>query len=322
MAAALLMAATATARETYNFNAGWLMGDSRTKVTLPRAWNEDEAFRVSVYQMSDSVVWYRKDFSLPADAAGKRVFIEFEGARQAAEVWLNGHRVGLSENGVMAFGFDLTPYIRKGKNRIEVRTDNSWDYREQATGSTFQWNAKSFNANYGGLTRNVRLHIVGDVYQTLPLYSSLGTTGTYVYATQYDIPGREATVSAATEVRNDGSTPATVDYTVIVEEMDGSELARFSGGRHTLGPHSTRTLVAALLVVGLRLPVSREDRRGHRHRGHHHGLPQDRVCPRHDNAQRQGDAGSRLCAALNQRVARRGVGRPGVAQRLLQLAAR
>ena len=67
MAAALLMAATATARETYNFNAGWLMGDSRTKVTLPRAWNEDEAFRVSVYQMSDSVVWYRKDFSLPAE---------------------------------------------------------------------------------------------------------------------------------------------------------------------------------------------------------------------------------------------------------------
>ena len=251
MAAALLMAATATARETYNFNAGWLMGDSRTKVTLPRAWNEDEAFRVSVYQMSDSVVWYRKDFSLPADAAGKRVFIEFEGARQAAEVWLNGHRVGLSENGVMAFGFDLTPYIRKGKNRIEVRTDNSWDYREQATGSTFQWNAKSFNANYGGLTRNVRLHIVGDVYQTLPLYSSLGTTGTYVYATQYDIPGREATVSAATEVRNDGSTPATVDYTVIVEEMDGSELARFSGGRHTLGPHSTRTLVASQRLSGL-----------------------------------------------------------------------
>ena len=251
MAAALLMAATATARETYNFNAGWLMGDSRTKVTLPRAWNEDEAFRVSVYQMSDSVVWYRKDFSLPADAAGKRVFIEFEGARQAAEVWLNGHRVGLSENGVMAFGFDLTPYIRKGKNRIEVRTDNSWDYREQATGSTFQWNAKSFNANYGGLTRNVRLHIVGDVYQTLPLYSSLGTTGTYVYATQYDIPGREATVSAATEVRNDGSTPATVDYTVIVEEMDGSELARFSGGRHTLAPHSTRTLVASQRLSGL-----------------------------------------------------------------------
>ena len=251
MAAALLMAVTATARETYNFNAGWLMGDSRTKVTLPRAWNEDEAFRVSVYQMSDSVVWYRKDFSLPADAAGKRVFIEFEGARQAAEVWLNGHRVGLSENGVMAFGFDLTPYIRKGKNRIEVRTDNSWDYREQATGSTFQWNAKSFNANYGGLTRNVRLHIVGDVYQTLPLYSSLGTTGTYVYATQYDIPGREATVSAATEVRNDGSTPATVDYTVIVEEMDGSELARFSGGRHTLGPHSTRTLVASQRLSGL-----------------------------------------------------------------------
>ena len=130
---------------------------------------------------------------------------------------------------------------------------------------------------------------MGDVYQTLPLYSSLGTTGTYVYATQYDIPGREATVSAATEVRNDGSTPATVDYTVIVEEMDGSELARFSGGRHTLAPHSTRTLVASQRLSGL-----------HFWSWGYGYLYRVKTVVDTDTV----------------------VGRPGVAQRLLQLAAR
>ena len=250
-AMAAMACATAAARDTYNFNSGWRMGDSRREVTLPRAWNEDEAFRVAVYQMSDSTVWYRKDFRLPKEAEGKRVLIEFEGARQAAEVWLNGHRVGLSENGVMAFGFDLTPYIKEGKNRIEVRTDNSWDYREQASGQALQWNAKSFYANYGGLTKNVRLHVVGDVYQTLPLYSSLGTTGTYIYGTDYDIAGREATIHAETEVRNDGDSAATVDYTVIVEEADGRTLARFSGGKARIPARSTAVLSASKRLGGL-----------------------------------------------------------------------
>ena len=34
------------------------------------------------------------------------MFVEFEGARQGADVWLNGQKVGFSDNGVMAFGFD------------------------------------------------------------------------------------------------------------------------------------------------------------------------------------------------------------------------
>ena len=156
----IALAMNAEARDTYNFNSGWRIEKQKNLVTLPHAWNEDEAFKVYINQMSDSVIWYRKTFRMPESAEGKRVFIEFEGARQAAEVFLNGERVGLHENGVMAFGFDLTPYLKKGKNEIEVRTDNDWRYHERSTNSTFQWNNNNFNSNYGGLTKNVRLHVV------------------------------------------------------------------------------------------------------------------------------------------------------------------
>ena len=61
---------------------------------------------------------YRKEFVAPKTWKGKKVFIEFEGARQAAEVFLNGSRIGLHENGVMAFGFDLTPFLRIGKSNV------------------------------------------------------------------------------------------------------------------------------------------------------------------------------------------------------------
>ena len=100
----LFVAMTAGARDKYNFNSDWLLnvGDTpeafRTsfkdsgwkEVTLPHAFNENEAFKVSIKELTDTVVWYRKQFVLPRETRGKKIFIEFEGARQAAEVWVNG----------------------------------------------------------------------------------------------------------------------------------------------------------------------------------------------------------------------------------------
>lgn len=60
MILALLMPQFLWARKTYNFNSGWnLSSDDREvagmlkkhPVTLPHAWNEDEAFKVSTYEM-------------------------------------------------------------------------------------------------------------------------------------------------------------------------------------------------------------------------------------------------------------------------------
>lgn len=222
----LSLSVQAVGRQRLNFNGGWLMrvGDIQgpeascyddaawTKVSLPHAFNEAEAFKVSISQLSDTIVWYRKHFNI-GEIEGRKFFIELEGVRFGADLWLNGHHIGLTENGVMASGFDLTPYIMKGANVLAVRCDNSWNYHERATGSTFQWNNKNFNANYGGIPKNVFLHITGKVYQTLPLYSSLRTTGVYIYGTDYDIPRREVTVHVESEVRNEDDQDHTVALT-------------------------------------------------------------------------------------------------------------
>ena len=181
----------ASERKKYNFNSEWKLqtgdfpkakdatfDDSKWKqVTLPHAFNEDEAFKVSIEQLTDTVVWYRKSFRIPDLKSNQKVFIEFEGVRQRGDFYLNGHNLGRHENGVMAVGFDLTPYIKQGENVIAVRTDNDWMYREEGTKSKFQWNDRNFNANYGGIPKNVFLYVTDKVYQTLPLYSNLKTTG-------------------------------------------------------------------------------------------------------------------------------------------------
>lgn len=259
IAAFTLLCCSAEARQTYNFNSGWRIDNQKKTVTLPHAWNEDDAFRVSSYEMSEGVVWYRKEFSLdkiwPAQGSattlGKKVLIEFEGARVAADVYLNGHHVGLHENGVMAFGFDITPYLKKGKNLIEVKTDNHMDYREKATNTKFHWNSKAFFANYGGLSKNVWLHVTDAVYQTLPLLSSLGTTGVYVYGKDYAIPEHTATICVESQVKNETDKPVKRSLNVVVKEKDGSVLCTFKGAETTIPAHGMVTLKAEKRQGGL-----------------------------------------------------------------------
>ncbi|MBO5585192.1 MAG: DUF4982 domain-containing protein [Bacteroidaceae bacterium] len=258
-----------SAQRAINWNEDWQMLGKT--VTLPRAWNEEYAFKVRCANLPDDTVRYTKTFTAPKAWKNKKVFIEFEGARQAAEVWLNGYRLGLHENGVMAFGFDLTPYLKIGKeNRLEVLTDNDWGYKERGASTegegvtdgnslpnntlepaSFQWNNKNFNANYGGLPKNVRLHVVDKLYQTLPLYSTLGTTGVYVYATAHDVQGHSATIHAESQVRNETGKAQTFVYEVEIIDRDGTSLAKFSSPAVTIGKDETKTVSAQQHVQGL-----------------------------------------------------------------------
>ena len=262
----LSLSASATERQKLNFNADWLLevgdfsdakqadfNDSQwLPVTLPYAFNGNEAFKRDIVDLTDTVCWYRKHFTLSEDDLKGKVFIEFEGARQGADIWLNGQHVGFSDNGVMAFGFDLTPYIKKGENVIAVRCDNNWQYRDRTLDSRYQWNDRNFNANYGGLPKNVYLHKTGLLYQTLPLYSNLGTTGTYIYATDFDIPGRKAVVHVESEVKNEDTKARKFFLTVVLKDLDGDKVIGFNGSEQiTLQPGETIIAKAEKEVQGL-----------------------------------------------------------------------
>lgn len=227
---------SAQQRIKYNFNPGWkvFVGDTSIakdisfddsqwkKVTLPYAWNEDDAFRVSIEQLRTGIAWYRKHFTIDASEKNKKIFIEFEGIRHGGEFFVNGQSVGMSENGVMAFGFDITSFVKFGEdNVIAARIDNSWNYKEKATGSSYEWNDRNFYANYGGINKNVYLHITNPVYQTLPLYSNLGTTGVYVHAKDFNIKAGTAVVTITSQVKNDSREDQTFSYKAVVKDMDG-----------------------------------------------------------------------------------------------------
>lgn len=236
---------TGNERTKYNFNSEWLLlvGDpsgaeqvkyndaSWKKVTLPRAFNEDDAFKVAIDEHTTGIVWYRKHFKLPKTDKGKKVFLEFEGIRFGGEFFINGKSIGIHENGVMASGFDITDHVNyDGKdNVVAVRIDNAWNYKEKSTGSGFQWNDKNFNANYGGIPKNVYLHVSNKIYQTLPLYSNLQTTGTYIYAREINVTKKSAIIFAESEIRNEFNAPKKLRFEAVIEDMDGKVVKTITG---------------------------------------------------------------------------------------------
>ena len=254
-------------RVKYNFNAGWKLfvgdvpggetvdfNDSNWKnITTPRAWNEDDAFRKDIKDLSTGIVWYRKHFKLSADSADKKVFLEFEGIRHGGDFYLNGKLVGRHENGVMAFALDLTAFLKPPpqENVFAARIDNDWNYKEKSTGSTYQWADRNFYANYGGINKNVFLHITSRLYQTLPLYSNLGTTGVYVYGQDFSIKDRSARITTESQVKNEFPSAKTFTYQVVIADLDEKIVKTIDGGQYTIGPGETKTVSVNARLKGL-----------------------------------------------------------------------
>ena len=247
-------------RKEYNFNSDWRFkpGENEgaekisfkdqnwNKVTLPHAYNQEEAFERSIEDLTTGIVWYRKNFKLPQNAAGKKVFLEFEGIRQGGEIYLNGKKIGLHENGAMAFGLDITDEVFYGdkENLIALKIDNSWDYREKETNAKYRWNDSNFNANYGGIPKNVMLHITNKTYQTLPLYSNLKTTGTYIYPSEFNISNKSARINVESQVKNESNSAKEISMEVEVLDMEGNRVGAFSTDPVKLASGESKILTA------------------------------------------------------------------------------
>lgn len=260
----IVAADSASPRTKYNFNSDWKLhvGDDDgaqavdfddstwSNITLPHAWNEDDAFKVSIANLSTGIAWYRKTFSVPGPI--EKVFLEFEGIRHGGEFFLNGESIGLSENGVMAFGFDVSDKIIADEaNVIAARIDNSWDYRQISTNSRYQWNDQNFYANYGGINKNAYLHTTSKLYQTLPLYSNLNTTGVYVYAQDFDIEGATANVTIESEIKNDSDETVEFTFEAVVKDLDGKIVEEMKSDAYTLESNATTTVNVSSLIKGL-----------------------------------------------------------------------
>ena len=221
-------------------------------VSIPHAIDADNAFMSAISDAGGSykrgVYLYRKTFTVPSTAADGKIFFELEGIRQAAYVWVNGQKVGYYEASITAFGFDITNYVTPGQEAViaicedgttgrgttaripyETVPGEEWgssytpdNYKTTVgAGAQFQWNTKDFNEAQVGLVYDAYLYVTGKVYQTLPLYNNLKTTGNYIYAKDFNIDENKATIGVKAEVRNESAADGNYTLEVAVVDHEG-----------------------------------------------------------------------------------------------------
>lgn len=89
------------------------------KVDPPRVTSEPKK-EYTTYEERNPVGSYRRNFSVPENWAGRRVFIHFGGVQSAFYLWINGERVGYSEGSMTPAEFEISDYLRPGENLLAV----------------------------------------------------------------------------------------------------------------------------------------------------------------------------------------------------------
>ena len=257
----------ASPHAVYNFNPGWKFiredvagaeqagfADAKwAEVSAPHTYNDVDSYTDFISHSGGDrrawtgITWYRKHFKLPASAKDGKVFLEFEGLKQAGRFWVNGKFAGKYENGITPLGLDVTEFVNfsDADNVIAVKVDNSNDYQEEGTGTGFEWMGRAFNPNYGGLNHDIWLHLTGKVYQTLPLYENLKTTGIYVYPSNFDLKNRACDVNVESQVRNESGDQQSITLSAVVVDAAGKVCAKFESEASDLVSGETEVFKAA-----------------------------------------------------------------------------
>lgn len=105
----------------------------------------------------DEVIWYQRSFKVPSDWKGKNVLLHFESSDWESSVYINGQRVGQHRGGYDPFSFDITPYLKSGKNQLQVCVWDATEGQSQAIGKQIMpENRKGFRYQpTGGIWKTV-----------------------------------------------------------------------------------------------------------------------------------------------------------------------
>ena len=135
---------TIQARQRQNFDADWrfILADSAQmskaeyndsfwrRLNVPHDWAREGDFYAGNPSgagggaLPGGVGWYRKTFNI-SQLTTDCYFLEFDGVYMNSTIYVNGQKVGFRPYGYSSFEYDITPYLKQGRNVVAVRVDNS-----------------------------------------------------------------------------------------------------------------------------------------------------------------------------------------------------
>lgn len=158
-----------------------------SRVTVPHTWNAEDG-QDGGGDYYRGVGWYRRSLTVSPHMAGRKLWLQFDGANTTAVVWVNGVRLGEHKGGYSRFRFDATTALRPGRdNLIAVSVSNAPDPAVAPLSGDFTMG--------GGLYRDVSLVVTDRLHVDL-----LDLGGPGVYLRQRDVSAQRATIDVTTKI--------------------------------------------------------------------------------------------------------------------------
>lgn len=107
-------------------------------------------------------LWYSRQFTVPAEWAGRRVRLNFGGVDWKADVWVNGVQVGGHEGAYSPFSMDITDALKNGDNLLTVRVFDPTDKGTQPRGKQVTEPKGIWYTPVTGIWQTVWLEPVGE----------------------------------------------------------------------------------------------------------------------------------------------------------------
>lgn len=223
----------------------------------------DEALMCSGGRNYQGPAWYRRRFRVPAEAVGKDLLFELEGAMQRVDAWLDGEPLAFREGGFLPMAFDLTGKVSADADHLLVlRVDNS-DMPDVPPGKP--QGALDF-CYFGGLYRDAWLRVASKVRFSYAVHEGKPASGG-IFVTYPSVSAQKAVVRVKSHLLNRGDRPARARVRLLLDGQPVAESAPFdieAGGDreealefavespklwHPYSPH-LYTLTATLLGEG------------------------------------------------------------------------
>lgn len=216
------------------------------RVNIPHTWNaEDMQLRVNDFYAGEG--WYRKTIFIPESAAGKRLYLRFEGVGSCAEVYVNDKLIGTHKGAYSAFVCEMTGVVISGKeNEIRIKADNS------PRPDVIPVNNNLF-AVYGGIYRPVSLIITEENCIVVSDFASSG-----VYISQENVTDKSADITIKTKLDNGGKRPSELILENSIRDSKDNLICK-ERIRISLTPQGTQTFVSRFKIKHPHLWQGRQD---------------------------------------------------------------
>jgi len=113
----------------------------------------------------DKILWYRTKFSVPSSFKGENVLLHFGAVDWASVIYINGIRVGSHQGGYDPFYFDITTFLKGGKQYLlELRVTDPVDKGPQPRGKQVEKPGGIWYTSVTGIWRTVWIEAVPKTY--------------------------------------------------------------------------------------------------------------------------------------------------------------